>query len=146
MTILFATLTEMRVKCASLDICCDSNCSSNPSGSSKPILRAIRTIRAVFMAYSTKVLIAAWQMSFECSQPKWSGHSQKKRLQTPVDWHTLMLTQQHTRWWGMLMPASLQLVLCSGAAAARRRRPRAWHARNFQSILIGTPSISSKNG
>lgn len=30
------------------------------------------------MAYSTKVLIAAWQMSFECSQPEWSGHSQKR--------------------------------------------------------------------
>jgi len=24
---------------------------------------------------------------------------------------------------------------------SQRRRPRAWHARNFQSILIGTPSI-----
>lgn len=98
----------MRVKCASLDICCDSNCSGNPSDSRERILRAIRAV-SVFMAYSTKVLIAAWQMSFECSQPEWSGHSQKrdfKRRWTGT--HT-----QHTRHWGMLMLASLQLVLCS---------------------------------
>lgn len=90
MTILFATLAEMRVKCASLDICCDSNCSSNPSDSRERILRAIRAV-SVFMAYSTKVLIAAWQMSFECSQPEWSGHSQKrdfKRRCTGTHTHT----------------------------------------------------------
>lgn len=96
------------------------------------------------MAYSTKVLIAAWQMSFECSQPEWSGHSQKRDFKRRWYWHT---HPAHTALGyanaGILAAGAL---LCAGAAAARRRRPRAWHARNFQSILIGTPSISSGNG
>lgn len=72
----------------------------------------------------------------------------KKRLQTPVDWDTH--THAHPAHTGVgyanagILAAGA--LLCAGAAAARRRRPRAWHARNFQSILIGTPSISSGNG